>query len=501
MDNVLLTEPLMYHEFAHVLRASHVVLTDSGGVQEEAPRLGKPVLVLRDTTERPEAVLAGTVRLVGTGGADIVRETLTCSRTPGPSGDGQRSQSLRRRPGSSPFGVRDRIDVRPRGTTRRFRTRSLTPSGEYLFDHGIAIIGLGYIGLPTCAAIATRGVPVIGVDVNAFTVAEINAGRSPVLEPDLDQAVADAVAGGRLTATVDVPTADVFVIAVPTPFKSDHQPDLSYVRAAAASIAPAAGRRRGHPRIDLAGRHDRADARWHRRAAARPHAAGLTREHARRRRRLLPRAGAARPDPDRDWSTTTASIGGHHPAVRERGRRRSTSASCAGRACSPPTPRTRRDVQADRERLPRRQHRLRQRAVGGLRRARDRRLGGDPAGQPPSAGQHPAPGPGRRRALHRGRPVVHRRRRAGGSPADPHRARGQRRPADQVVDAGARGGAVRAAPSRACFGLAFKATRRPARESGGRGGDRHRAALPDAPCCRSSRTSASSPQRWTTSQI
>ncbi len=75
-DNVLLTEPLMYHEFTHVLQAAHVVLTDSGGVQEEAPSLGKPVLVMRDTTERPEAVLAGTVRLVGTAGADIVKETL-----------------------------------------------------------------------------------------------------------------------------------------------------------------------------------------------------------------------------------------------------------------------------------------------------------------------------------------------------------------------------------------------------------------------------------------
>jgi UDP-N-acetylglucosamine 2-epimerase (non-hydrolysing) len=66
VDNVVLTEPLSYHEFAHALKAAHVVLTDSGGVQEEAPSLGKPVLVMRDTTERPEAVEAGTVRLVGT---------------------------------------------------------------------------------------------------------------------------------------------------------------------------------------------------------------------------------------------------------------------------------------------------------------------------------------------------------------------------------------------------------------------------------------------------
>lgn len=76
LDNVLLTEPLRYDEFAHVLRASHVVLTDSGGVQEEGPSLGKPVLVMRDTTERPEGVHAGTVRLVGTDPQVIVEETL-----------------------------------------------------------------------------------------------------------------------------------------------------------------------------------------------------------------------------------------------------------------------------------------------------------------------------------------------------------------------------------------------------------------------------------------
>ena len=74
-DNMVLTEPLEYLQFAHVLAASHVVLTDSGGVQEEAPSLGKPVLVMRTTTERPEAVLAGTVRLVGTD-AGVIRDEV-----------------------------------------------------------------------------------------------------------------------------------------------------------------------------------------------------------------------------------------------------------------------------------------------------------------------------------------------------------------------------------------------------------------------------------------
>lgn len=75
LESVTLVEPLDYHTFCHVMSASDVVLTDSGGVQEEAPSLGKPVLVMRDNTERPEAVDAGTVRLVGTS-RDAVRDSL-----------------------------------------------------------------------------------------------------------------------------------------------------------------------------------------------------------------------------------------------------------------------------------------------------------------------------------------------------------------------------------------------------------------------------------------
>ena len=75
LDNVALLEPLDYPQFARLLDISHLMLTDSGGVQEEAPALGKPVLVMRETTERPEGITAGTARLVGTDADRIVRET------------------------------------------------------------------------------------------------------------------------------------------------------------------------------------------------------------------------------------------------------------------------------------------------------------------------------------------------------------------------------------------------------------------------------------------
>jgi UDP-N-acetylglucosamine 2-epimerase (non-hydrolysing) len=77
VDNVFLIEPQEYLPFVYLMSRSYIILTDSGGVQEEAPSLGKPVLVMRDTTERPEAVVAGTVKLVGTDYDCIVKEAMT----------------------------------------------------------------------------------------------------------------------------------------------------------------------------------------------------------------------------------------------------------------------------------------------------------------------------------------------------------------------------------------------------------------------------------------
>ncbi|VAW89977.1 UDP-N-acetyl-D-mannosamine dehydrogenase [hydrothermal vent metagenome] len=102
----------------------------------------------------------------------------------------------------------------------------------------ISVIGLGYIGLPTAAIIASRGIDVIGVDVNQHAVDLINQGKVHIVEPDLDIIVRSAVQTGNLRATVTPEPADAFMIAVPTPFKDDHQPDLSYIEAAAKAIAP-----------------------------------------------------------------------------------------------------------------------------------------------------------------------------------------------------------------------------------------------------------------------
>lgn len=102
----------------------------------------------------------------------------------------------------------------------------------------VSMVGLGYIGLPTAAMLASRKIKVVGVDINQRAVDTINRGEIHIVEPELDIIVQAAVTQGYLRATTKPEPADAFLIAVPTPFKGDHEPDLSYVEAAAKSIAP-----------------------------------------------------------------------------------------------------------------------------------------------------------------------------------------------------------------------------------------------------------------------
>jgi UDP-N-acetyl-D-mannosaminuronic acid dehydrogenase len=100
------------------------------------------------------------------------------------------------------------------------------------------MIGLGYIGLPTATLFASRKIKVIGVDVSEYAVNTINSGKIHIVEPELDMLVHAAVTEGYLRATLTPEPADAFLIAVPTPFKDGHKPDLSYIESAAKAIAP-----------------------------------------------------------------------------------------------------------------------------------------------------------------------------------------------------------------------------------------------------------------------
>lgn len=105
------------------------------------------------------------------------------------------------------------------------------------FKH-ICVIGLGYIGLPTAATFAAHGVKVTGVDVNQHAVDLINQGKVHIVEPDLDALVRDVVAQQKLSAQLQPCEADAYIVAVPTPFKDNYEPDLKYIEAAAKALAP-----------------------------------------------------------------------------------------------------------------------------------------------------------------------------------------------------------------------------------------------------------------------
>ncbi|KZX77653.1 UDP-N-acetyl-D-mannosaminuronic acid dehydrogenase, partial [Oleiphilus sp. HI0009] len=102
----------------------------------------------------------------------------------------------------------------------------------------VCVMGLGYIGLPTASLLGTKGYQVTGVDVSPKVVETINQGKIHIVEPDLDLLVKSAVNSGNLKASLEPCKADVFIIAVPTPFKEGYEPDLSYVEQATRNIAP-----------------------------------------------------------------------------------------------------------------------------------------------------------------------------------------------------------------------------------------------------------------------
>lgn len=102
----------------------------------------------------------------------------------------------------------------------------------------VAVLGLGHVGLPTAAILATHGMRVVGVDVSARHVEAVNHGAVPFVEPELEIHVAAAVSQGTLSAQHETPRASTYIVAVPTPFKEGHQPDLSYVEAAVDSVIP-----------------------------------------------------------------------------------------------------------------------------------------------------------------------------------------------------------------------------------------------------------------------
>lgn len=107
------------------------------------------------------------------------------------------------------------------------------------FDVKVGVVGLGYIGLPTAGLLAGRGYNVLGMDINVEVVKTINTGNTHLHEPGLADVILKAVKSGKLVATTEPQACDVFIIAVPTPFKENFSPDIDFVESATRFIAPA----------------------------------------------------------------------------------------------------------------------------------------------------------------------------------------------------------------------------------------------------------------------
>jgi len=236
LNNALLLEPLAYKELVYLLDHADIVVTDSGGIQEEAVSLGKSVIVLREKTERIEAVWAGAAQLVGTDTKKIVsalnqltKGDIPRSDTTQLFGDGFAAEKI-------VHILRERVNLSAKNENNILASWHCGKKGNNEMQR-VCVVGLGYIGLPTSIVLAESGYRVIGVDVDVQKVAAINAGDSVIKEPELFEKLHVTLGEQTFSASTHMHAADYFVIAVPTPLKENKGADLSYVYAAIESVA------------------------------------------------------------------------------------------------------------------------------------------------------------------------------------------------------------------------------------------------------------------------
>jgi len=241
--NICLMEPLSYIDMVYLLDNADIVLTDSGGVQEEAISLLKPVLVLREKTERMEGVLTGLAHLVGTN-ADLIKQqvqkilkdgvTAVAFGAENTYGDGHAAQAI---VAIVQQEMKKEIIPAISASVHEQKARVMVEKKEEIMKT-VCVVGLGYIGLPTAIMVAESGYRVVGVDINKERVRSVNAGDPDIYEPDMYEKLQLVLATDMLYATSTMSTADYFIIAVPTPLTADKKPDLSHVMSAATAIAP-----------------------------------------------------------------------------------------------------------------------------------------------------------------------------------------------------------------------------------------------------------------------
>ncbi len=219
-----LIPPVGYLDFIQLQKHAKLILTDSGGIQEEACLLGVPSLTLRENTERPEAVEVGASELVGRNAqkaVDAAKQWLSKDSYTwhNPFGDGHVAEAI--------------LDILITDNTE------IDLSKIEAKHQNIAVIGMGYMGLPIASLLANAGYNVTGVDLNADKVNNINQAQCPFDEAGLPELITKVVSQGFLVASTTLPSSSTYLIAVPTPHNNG-KCDPSYVFAAADAIAKVA---------------------------------------------------------------------------------------------------------------------------------------------------------------------------------------------------------------------------------------------------------------------
>jgi UDP-N-acetylglucosamine 2-epimerase (non-hydrolysing) len=227
-----LIAPVGYLDFIQLQKHAKLILTDSGGIQEEACLLGVPSLTLRENTERPEAVEVGASELVGRNAEKAVkaakqwleRDHYTWDN---PFGDGHVARAI--------------IDIIVNDNTLAAELPIVAR------NETISVVGMGYMGLPISCLIAQAGYSVTGVDLNQDKVDAINRGECPFDEVGMAELVDKVVSQGFLKASTTIPSSETYLVAVPTPHNGAAQDssqvnscDRSYVFSAVDAIAKVA---------------------------------------------------------------------------------------------------------------------------------------------------------------------------------------------------------------------------------------------------------------------
>ena len=217
-----LIPPIGYLDFIQLQKHAKLILTDSGGIQEEACLLGVPCITLRENTERPEAVEVGASVLVGRdadkalAAADNWLAGGNNHSWDNPFGDGHVAELI--------------LDIIT-NTVPSTLDQKIIAKNETL-----SVIGMGYMGLPIASLLAEAGYQVTGVDLNSDKVAAINAAQCPFDEAGLPELINKVVSQGFLKASTDIPSSETYLVAVPTPH-IDSRCDRSYVFSAVDAIA------------------------------------------------------------------------------------------------------------------------------------------------------------------------------------------------------------------------------------------------------------------------